>query len=191
MAQLGLGFVSLKLNETTISSDVLRKYVEIEPLDAAGHNLYGLALEAQGLLRSAEREFMNAAKILQREPETPVISDENKLMNTTLSMAPWLSSKTMKLKCVNTNLARLLAEKGDFVNAINQGVTADPSNGDTWTFVAYSYYGTKDYEKSCKAFEKALEISPETSKANIYIALCKLYFEQKNFEKAKYCVTQW
>jgi Flp pilus assembly protein TadD len=51
--------------------DALRKYVEVQPLDSAGHNMYGLALESIGLLKAAEREFAHAITLINREIETP------------------------------------------------------------------------------------------------------------------------
>ena len=63
-----LGFVRLRQKETTEAVNWLRRALKKEPQLAAAHYYLGAALEAQGDLKAAEREYREADEMAREDP---------------------------------------------------------------------------------------------------------------------------
>jgi tetratricopeptide (TPR) repeat protein len=177
----------MALEDLVTSRDALSKFVLSEPTDASGHNMFGIALEHQGLFQAAEQEFSNAIRLLELEKDVTKPAEKEDILNKTLCLTSNAPAKATKLKMAQINHRRVQASLGQGTSVIDETST----DAESWSFLGYAFYNQQQYDKSVKAFEKALELSTEEGKKEVLLSLCQIYFNQKNYDKAKNYVAQW
>lgn len=183
-AQLGLGYSAILLKDYSTAANALQKYVELRPLEASAHNLYGLALEGQGLLNKSRLHFETAIDLIKAIQENTKNSGEVQL-NTSVTFDGAVANNARMLKSTTVNRARVLALLGVDDDSILANTQLDPTNPHNWAYLALSHFEKRDVKKSIAALEKALASTEPSHKRVIMLLLCKLHYSLQDGNKAK------
>jgi Flp pilus assembly protein TadD len=163
--------------------------VEEEPTDSGAHNVYGLALEGQGLLSAAEREFATARKLVQFE-----VSSMGDATNTKWTISAQPTPRNRKEKSILLNHVRVLMSMKRFDEALGEiaknmkEVEKEPQ---VWNLLGMAYFHQKKFDKSVECYEKALQFSEEEKKKKVLVNLTQVHYNAGNIDKAKAAIFQW